>query len=210
VKTRVAIIDDEESMRDALRLWLDHSDEFQCVGSWSNPADAARDILWKKPEVTLLDLHLAKGTSIEAIAALKLLLPEMKVITLTGEEDYYWIERALKSGADGYLLKATIRGRLAGAITEALAGGCPLSGQVSRKLVNQKLQPGVGDQYFSSLTPRERLVLHEMSDGMVYKEIAAKHSISPETVRTHVRQIFKKLRVHNRTEAVLAYMKGQS
>jgi DNA-binding NarL/FixJ family response regulator len=81
---------------------------------------------------------------------------------------------------------------------------------VSRLLVNQKLQPGASSPSFSNLTPRERLILHEMSSGMVYKEIASKHSISVETVRTHARRIFQKLRVNNRTEAVLAYVRSQT
>jgi DNA-binding NarL/FixJ family response regulator len=134
LKTRVAILDDEQTMRETLRTWLEHSTEFQCVGAWSSSAEAIQEILWKKPEVALLDLHMAKGTSLETISTFKTMLPEMKVITLTGEGDYYWIERALKAGADGYLLKTTLHERLAGAIAEALAGGCPLSGEVSRFL----------------------------------------------------------------------------
>ncbi|MBG89459.1 MAG: DNA-binding response regulator [Verrucomicrobiales bacterium] len=209
VSTKVAIIDDEESVRNSIRMWLDHAEDFQCVGTWTTQLEASSEIVWKKPDVILVDLHLQHGTGIDALKAIKAGMPNIKIIMLTGEEDYYWIEQTLKAGADGYLLKSTIQERLAGAISEAMSGGLPLSGEISRALVKRELNPGASDG-FSNLTPREKLVLHEMSEGMVYKEIASKHSISLETVRTHARRIFQKIQVNNRTEAVLAYVKSRS
>lgn len=203
----VAVIDDEESVRENLRNWLNGREDFHCVGAWSGLAETAESLVWKKPTVVLLDLHMDSETGLDLLPQIKAALPTTKVIILTGEEDYYWIKQALQCGADGYLLKSGLPENLPGAIKEVLEGGSPLSGKVSRELIAQNLQNHVGPSPIDSLSPREKMVLHELSVGLVYKEIASKHEISLETVRTHARRIFRKLGVQNRTEAVLAYLR---
>ncbi|MGB0582820.1 MAG: response regulator [Limisphaerales bacterium] len=206
-KINVAVIDDEEAVRENLRNWLNVQEDFHCVGAWSGLAEMSESLVWKKPAVVLLDLHMGSQTGLDLLPQIKLAVPTTKVIILTGEEDYYWIKQALQCGADGYLLKSGLPDNLSGAVKEVLDGGNPLSGKVSRELIQNNLPCTPGPSPIDALSPREKMVLHELSVGLVYKEIAAKHEISLETVRTHARRIFRKLEVQNRTEAVLAYLR---
>jgi DNA-binding NarL/FixJ family response regulator len=206
---KVAVVDDEKTIRDLLRDWLNEQIGFQCVGAWSGISELSGALAWKKPDVILLDVHMPPDTGIDLLPRIKAVLRETRVVMLTAEEDYFWIKQALQRGASGYLLKSGMPGNLAAGINDVMAGGSPLSGRVGRQLIERHLTPADESPQLDTLSPRERLVVHELSEGMVYKEIAAKHGISLETVRTHARRIFRKLGVQNRTEAVLVYMRNQ-
>jgi len=205
---RVAIVDDEAPIRDSLRHWCNQHPGYQCVGQWLTVADALDAIAWSKPHVLLLDLHLAGTESIESIARLKEKVPDLAVLMLTGEDDYYWVEQALQRGADGYLTKMSASERLGQALRDVLQGGSPLTPDVSRKLIAEHIAKTRDTSAIDQLTPRERMVLAKLAQGLVYKEIADHCDISLETVRTHARRIFKKLNVGTKTEAVLKYLKS--
>lgn len=204
---KIAVVDDEKPIRDLLRSWLDDQAAYQCVGAWAGLSETADSMLWKKPDVMLLDVHLQSESGIDLLPRIRANRRDTKIIMLTGEDDYYYIKQALQRGADGYLLKTEMPNNLEVAISEVLRGGSPLSGIVGRQLIERNLRAEDENAPMASLSPREKLVVHELSEGMVYKEIAAKHEISLETVRTHARRIFRKLGVQNRTEAVLAYLR---
>lgn len=205
---RVAVIDDEASIRESLRHWCNWQTGFQCVGAWQTVPDALAAIPWIQPQVLLLDLHLADSESVESIPALKSKVPDMAVMMLTGEDDYYWVEQALHRGADGYLTKKNATDLLARAIRDVLLGGSPLTPDVSRKLITAHINASPDSARLDQLSPRERMVIAKLAEGMVYKEIAEHFGISIETVRTHSRRIFKKLNVGTKTEAVLKYLKS--
>lgn len=205
---RVAIVDDEAPIRDSLRHWCNQHPGYQCVGQWPTVADALDAIAWSKPHVLLLDLHLAGTESIESIARLKEKVPDLAVLMLTGEDDYYWVEQALQRGADGYLTKMSASECLGQALRDVLQGGSPLTPDVSRKLIAEHIVKTRDTSAIDQLTPRERMVLAKLAQGLVYKEIADHCDISLETVRTHARRIFKKLNVGTKTEAVLKYLKS--
>lgn len=207
IEVTVAIIDDEEDMRETVRSWLHEQQSIQCAGAWSSLKEAAERISWIKPDVILLDLHLADGDSLQGIKLIRELVPTTKIVMMTGEGDYSWIEQCLKKGADGYLLKASLPGIISVAIREVLAGGTPLSGDVARKLVEQNLPETETVNDYEKLTDRERVVLGYMAQGLGYKEIANHLELSIETVRTHSRNILTKLRAPNRTAAVVIYLK---
>lgn len=207
IEVTVAIIDDEEDMRETVRSWLHEQQSIQCAGAWSSLKEAAERISWIKPDVILLDLHLADGDSLQGIKLIRELVPTTKIVMMTGEGDYSWIEQCLKKGADGYLLKASLPGIISVAIREVLAGGTPLSGDVARKLVEQNLPETETVNDYEKLTDRERVVLGYMAQGLGYKEIANHLELSTETVRTHSRNILTKLRAPNRTAAVVIYLK---
>ena len=206
---RVAIVDDEASVRDSLRYWLNHAPGFQCVGAWNSTDDALESISWNKPNALLLDLHLLRDSSLAAIPELKKSVPNMAILMLTGEEDYFWVKQALQAGADGYLLKKNAADNLALALKDVLKGGKPLSADISRRLIQEHIAPASDDSELASLTPRERMILQKLSEGLVYKEIAHVCDISLETVRTHARRILKKLGVGTKTEAVLKFLKAR-
>jgi NarL family two-component system response regulator LiaR len=205
---RVGVVDDEPNVRDAMRYWFNQNAGFQCVGAWGSVEEAMESLRWKKPHVLLLDLHLGGKTSVGQLRAIKQALPVMAVVMLTSEEDYYWVQQALQQGADGYMLKKTAAESLGAALRDVLRGGSPLSAEISRKMIREHIAPAARNDELESLTPRERMVLQKLSEGLVYKEIADVCDISLETVRTHARRILKKLGVGSKTEAVLKYLKA--
>lgn len=203
----VAVIDDEAALRDSLRHWLNHNAGFQCIGSWASVEEALETIAWKKPEVLLLDLHLAGDPSLRHIPVLKEKAPNTEIVMLTSEEDYYWVKEALQLGARGYLLKKRAAETLGSSLRDVLRGGSPLSSEISHKMISEHIVPAGQSAGLEELTQRERMVLDKLAEGLVYKEIAAACDISLETVRTHSRRILRKLGVSTKTEAVLKYLK---
>lgn len=206
IEVTVAIIEDEEDMRETVRSWLRDQPGIQCVGAWSSLGEAVERVFWIKPDVILLDLHLADGDSLKGITTIREIVPATKIVMMTGEGDYSWIEQCLNKGANGYLLKGSLPGIIPVAIREVLTGGTPLSGAVARKLVEQNLPETETVNDYEKLTDRERVVLGYMAEGLGYKEIAGRLELSIETVRTHSRNILIKLRAPNKTAAVVIYL----
>jgi DNA-binding NarL/FixJ family response regulator len=134
-------------------------------------------------------------------------LPDTQFMMLTVLEDHDLIFRSLAAGATGYMLKKTPAAKLLEAIHELLAGGAPMSGQVARKVVAAFRHPPAPTPPESGLSPIEQSVLQKLARGLLYKEVAGEMGISISTVRTHVWHIYRKLQVHNRTEAILRYQK---
>lgn len=207
---RIVLIDDDEDLRDSVRLWINQYPAYQCVGSWASVVEAMERLAWKKPQIILLDLHLGQDTTIDSISLIRSAAPDTRIIILTGDHDYFWIKKALQNGADGYLLKSSLPDIIPVAIQESMAGGTPLSGLVSRQLLDQNLPSSPATTALQSLTARERTVLSHMSDGLEYKEIATLLNISTETTRTHARNILTKLGVPNKTTAVILYLKSRA
>lgn len=202
---RIALIDDQEGVRETIREWLGRRDGYCCVGVWDSVENALDRLGWIKPDVLLLDLHLGRSESIDQLSDIRKVIPETAILMLTGEDDYQWIRRALTSGVNGYLLKSSAPAAIPAAIEELRKGGLALSGQVARSLIDRHLVVADSEQ-LNVLTQRERQILHHMSEGRAYKEIAACLDISHQTVRTHGRNILTKLKVTSATAAVLVYL----
>jgi len=143
----------------------------------------------------------------ECVAQLSQVLPGTQFMMLTVLEDHDLIFRSLAAGATGYLLKKTPPAKLLEAIRELQAGGAPMSGQVARKVVAAFRQPPAPAAPESKLSPIEQSVLQRLARGLLYKEVAEEMDISVSTVRTHVWHIYRKLQVHNRTEAILRFQR---
>jgi DNA-binding NarL/FixJ family response regulator len=207
--TTVAIVEDNDTMRQTLREWIDHAPGMRCVCACANTKEAIANIPHHFPDVVLMDIHLPGGeTGIACTARLKGLLPKLQIIILTVYKDHDLILQALKAGACGYLLKRSSREDILRAIADVRTGGAPMTSEIARMLVETFQKPPA--QTDGNLSAREMEVVVLVAKGMTNKEIAQQLSLSFETVRNHLRHIYEKLHVRCRTEAVAKYQAGGS
>ena len=153
-----------------------------------------------------MDIGLPRMSGIECVRALKAQLPQMPVLMLTVYDEGPFLFNSLKAGANGYLLKRTVADKLLESIREAREGGVPLTRQMAAKIAEYFQQLGTVAAEVATLTRRERESLELLAQGFLYKEIADRLGISLDTVREYVRNIYAKLHVSSRTEAVVKFL----
>ncbi len=206
---RVAIVEDDEGIRSSLGNMIDRSPAYRLVCSHPDAESALKDLPQQKPQVVLMDINLPQMDGVECVRRLKSKLPEAQFIMLTVYEDSDRLFKSLMVGASGYLLKRTPTPKLLAAIREAHEGGAPMTPQIARRVVQHfaRTTPGSGVE---KLTPRENDILEQLSKGFLYKEIVENLGISMDTVRSYIRNIYEKLHVHSRTEAVVKYLNRPS
>jgi DNA-binding NarL/FixJ family response regulator len=192
----VALVEDSPGVRRSLELLLSESPGFRCQCACACAEDALRLLPANPPDVVLMDIHLPNRSGIECTARLKQLLPQVQVVMITVYTD----------SASGYLLKRSPPEKILEAITEVRHGGAPMTPEIARKVVETFKQPAGGEPAESNLTRRENEVLELLSQGFGNKEIAQNLSISADTVRYHLKQIYDKLHVRSRTEAVAKFV----
>jgi DNA-binding NarL/FixJ family response regulator len=209
-KIGVVLVEDKADMRAVVKDIINLSEECICLGAAGTPGEAREFILTMKPEVVLMDVHLnTHETGIDLIRELKPQVPATQFMIFSVFEDEDTIFDALRAGATGYLIKKTDPVDTLSAIKELAEGGAPMSRQIARKVIASYSgqiapeQPAADE--LNMLTEREREILEQLSKGLIYKEIAANVNLSPETVRKHVYNIYLKLHVSNRVEAVNRY-----
>jgi DNA-binding NarL/FixJ family response regulator len=198
----VIVVEDDQGLREQLVKILNSAVGIRCVGACPSAEEALRLVPLRRPEVVLMDIRLPGMSGIDCVAALKHSLPELQVIMLTVYEDSESIFRALKAGANGYLVKSSPPSKLLDAIRDVSKGGAPMSSPIARKVVQHfhlARTPSTGSE---DLSAREREVLDLLASGYIYKEIAEKLGIGVETVRTYVKNICEKMHVRSRLEAV--------
>jgi len=203
----IAIVEDDAGIRDNLVALLNASPGYRCIGVCPSAEDARVQIPHWKPDVVLMDINLPKMSGIECVARLKARMPDLLVLMLTVYEDGNSIIRALKAGANGYLIKRVANDKLLEAIDEVCTGGAPMSCHIARKVVQFFHEAGPSPEVSENLSPRETEILELLVAGSFFKEIADRLGISGETVRTHVNHIYRKLHVRSRTEAVVKYLR---
>jgi two-component system, NarL family, response regulator len=191
---RVLCVDDHRIVREGIALILAREPDIEVVASAANADEAVAEFKRHQPDVTLMDLRLGERNGIDAIKEIRRDYPDARIVVLTmyqGDED---IHRALSAGAATYLLKDSLSDDLIRVVREVHAGGHPIGADVRARLDQRAAQP--------TLTPREIQVLQLVSQGKRNKEIAAILGLSDDTVPVHVKNIFAKLRVNERTAAV--------
>lgn len=203
----VALVEDNEKIREGLSLLINGSPGFRCVATFSTAEEALRSLPARKPDVVLMDVHLPGMSGIECTARLKSDYPEIQVMILTVYEDDDTVFKAIVAGATGYVLKRTPPAELLEEIQELHHGGSPMTEQIARKVVQAFQQMGRSPNDTENLTEREKEILAYLAKGYHDKEIADKFFLSVQTVRTHLRNIYKKLHVRSRTEAVLKFIR---
>jgi DNA-binding NarL/FixJ family response regulator len=149
-----------------------------------------------------MDIKLPGMSGIDCVTRLKAIMPQVQIIMVTVYEDSESLFRALKAGANGYLVKSSPPKQLLEAVRDVYAGGSPMSSHIARKVVQHFHLLGPSTAEAENLSPREQQVLALLASGFIYKEIGDKLKIGVETVRTHVKSICQKMHVRNRLEAV--------
>jgi DNA-binding NarL/FixJ family response regulator len=203
---RVAMIEDDEEIRANLGDAIMAHRDFRLVGSYRDAESALKSLPEAKPRVVLMDINLPGMDGVQCVRRLKTALPEVEFIMLTVYQDSTLLIQSLMAGASGYLLKRTSPDKLLNAIREVCDGGAPMTPGMARRVVQhfQQAPPPTSD--VAKLTPREKDVLDQLARGFCYKEVADHLDIGTGTLQTHVHNIYEKLRVHSRTEAVVKYL----
>ena len=199
---RVSIIEDLRDVREGLAVLINGSPGFRCTASFRTMEDALRSINGNLPDVILTDIGLPGMTGVEGIRILKERYPDLPIIALTVYDDDERIFDALCAGASGYLLKNTPPSRLLEGLKEVASGGAPMSPEVARRVINLFREFRPPDRSPSHLTQQETELLKLIVDGHSYKTAAAKLNISTSTVSFHLQNIYNKLQVHSKSEAV--------
>lgn len=202
MKKSVIIVEDDRGLREQLVQILETARDVKCLGAYVSAEEALPQILAKNPDVVLMDIKLPGMSGIQCVAEIKKSAPAMQVIMVTVYEDSERIFRALKSGANGYLVKSSPPEQLLAAIRDVSTGGAPMSSHIASKVVRHFHLIGVSPTESENLSPREREVLDLLASGFIYKEIGDKLNIGTETVRTYVKNICQKMHVRSRLEAV--------
>jgi DNA-binding NarL/FixJ family response regulator len=204
----VSIVEDDRRVRESLSVLINGAENTRCVSVYPNAEEALDQIADKKPDVVLMDINLPGMSGIECVRKLKAQMPKVQILMLTMYEDDEKVFQSLVAGASGYLVKRTSPSELLNAIQEVHSGASPMSGKIARTVVEYfQRQQGMAAQE-EPLSKREQEILNLLAKGYRYKEIADSLSISFETVRTHLKNIYDKLHVHSRTEAVVKYLRN--
>jgi DNA-binding NarL/FixJ family response regulator len=216
---RVTIVDDNQEVRTSLEMLINGAEGFELTGSYGDLEEAIILIPLITPDVVLLDIHHGNGESgIDCIRKLRPEFPDLKFMICTVLDDAEKIFDALCAGANGYMLKRTAPAELLRALREVYDGGAPMSGLIATKVVSVFQVNDHGGSGWNplhakkgkalpDLSNRENEILQQLSQGFLYKEIAANLFISSETVRKHVYHIYEKLHVGNRVEAINKYFR---
>jgi DNA-binding NarL/FixJ family response regulator len=197
----VAIIEDNNDIREALRSLISGTNGFACTHTYSNGFDAISELPEVMPDLVMVDINMPGMTGIECVKKLKTLMPRTQFMMETVYEDDDNIFKALRAGASGYILKKTPAAKIIEALSELHNGGSPMSAEVARRVV-ASLQVNSKNDYESTLTEREKEVLKLLARGFIYKEIAAEIKVEYETVKKHIQNIYAKLHVQNKVEAL--------
>lgn len=205
----IAIVEDDAALSGILSEIVSSSPSWQLVNTFSTAEGALEGLSPDCPEVVLMDIQLPGMSGIECVGKLKAVHPEALVLMVTVYDNNERIFDALAAGASGYLLKRDAPTKLLESLEDLLAGGSPMSSAIARKVVQHFRKEPVSRNKEHNLTPRETQILELLVKGSLYKEIAWDLGIGFETVRSHIDNIYNKLHVRTRTEAVVKYLGPQ-
>jgi DNA-binding NarL/FixJ family response regulator len=198
----VALVEDDDSTREGLRLLIHGSPGFRCSGAFACVEDALSALARDVPDVLLMDINLPGMSGRKGVRVVKERWPSIEVLVLSVYGEQESVFESICNGAAGYLLKKTAPARLLEAIREAREGGAPMSPEIARKVVTlfrKTARPEPGEV---RLTPRELQLLSLLAEGHGYQEAADRLVVSVHTVRNYIRSIYEKLHVHSKSEAV--------
>ena len=206
---KIGIIEDNKKIRQLIQRYLDMQDGMEC----SIAVESVEEMLeyldsYSKPDVLLMDIQLPGMSGIEGMKVFQEKFPEIEIIMLTVYHDSHKIFDSLKAVASGYLLKHTSLPEIKEAIDLLLSGGAPMSPQIARKVITHFNESGQKKSE-SNLTAREQDIVNGLVDGLSYKMIADRLNISIDTVRAHIRNMYKKLHVNSKAEVIAKSLRGE-
>ncbi len=209
MEIKVLIFEDNLSLRNSLYQLINGSEGFKCVGAIENCSNLIKDVQDSDPDVVLMDIQMPGLNGIDAVKILREKFPYLKIMMQTIFDDSEKIFQSIYAGASGYILKNTSPVRFLEFIKETYEGGAPMSPSVASKVLSMvKMNEPPSKENFN-LSEREKEVLSYLVKGLSYGRIGEKCFISLDTVRTHIRNIYEKLHVHSKAEAVAAAIKGK-
>lgn len=206
-KKNICIVEDKPDLREAMNMMIQLTDSYSLGGSFANAEEAIKKIPGINPDAVLMDINLPGASGIQCVNVLKAKFPEMLFLMCTAYEDDHKIFDSLKAGASGYILKTEGPQHIIDALDDMIAGGSPMSSNIARKVVASFTSLAKANAIIESLSEREKMVLEHLAKGLIGKEVADALDISWGTVRKHVQNIYKKLQVNTRVEAVNLYLK---
>lgn len=198
----VALVEDDRAVREGLGMLINGTPGYVCTGAYRSVEEALRSMGQHVPDVLLLDIQLPGMSGSAGVRVLQEKYPRLEIIMLTVLAEQDKVFESICNGACGYLLKETPPAKLLEAIREAQQGGAPLSPEIARKVVRLFQQTGPPEKFDERLTPQELRLLKLLVQGYSYQRAADQLGISLNTVRDHVREIYRKLHVHSKSEAV--------
>jgi len=206
---QVGIIEDNKKIRQLMQRYLDMQEDMSCLVA-TESVEEMLDYLtnYPHPNVLLMDIQLPGMSGIEGMKIIQQKYPDIEIIMLTVYHDSHKIFDSLKAGASGYLLKHTSLPEIKNAIELLMQGGAPMSPQIARKVITHFNDRGQKQQE-SNLTNREQDIVNGLVDGLSYKLIADRLGISIDTVRAHIRNIYKKLHVNSKAEVIAKSLRGE-
>ena len=206
---RVIIYEDNSDLRDVLSQLVNETVQLECVGEFGDSRELEKQLAATKPDVVIMDIDLPYRNGIETTQLIKESHPHVAVLILTVFEDDVKIFNAICAGADGYLLKNSKSEKIIESIFEITRGGSPMSPMVARKVLETfKVNKPVADKKYD-LSARELEILELLTRGLNYKAIASHCYISTDTVKFHTKNIYEKLQVHSKAEAVSVAIKNR-
>ncbi|HNQ12394.1 MAG TPA: response regulator transcription factor [Bacteroidia bacterium] len=199
---KLSIVEDQKDIREMLEALFKGSSNIQFQKSFADAESALNELPDLNSEVVLVDIQLPGKTGIDLIKQLSESMQSTQFIVCSSIEDSETIFEALRAGANGYILKSETPSKLVESVYEVQNGGSPISTQIARKVIGSFKDKEVPSSDWKNLSNREKEILDLLSKGFRYKEVAIKLFISTDTVRTHIRNIYEKLQVNSRTEAL--------
>jgi DNA-binding NarL/FixJ family response regulator len=206
---KIAIIEDNNALRKNLENLFNQTEGMKTVLSLSNLLNVISELSKQIPDIILMDIGLPHISGIEGVHTVKSSYPQIQVMMFTVFEDDEKIFEAIRAGASGYLLKKTPPEEIVASIQELFHGGAPMSASIARKVIQSFQTKPASRLVDYNLTTREKEILYSLVEGLSYKKIAEKYFVSISTVRTHICNVYQKLHVNSKSEAVAKVLKRQ-
>ncbi len=202
-KIPVLIFEDTDSLRNSLTLLVNKTDKYAVLGAYPNCSEVSKAIIEHNPKIVLMDIDMPEVDGIEGLQIIKEINPDIHVVMITVFDHDEHVFKAMQNGADGYLLKKSSPSNIIKGMDEVLAGGAPMTPTIARKVLSLFASLKKKPENQHGLTPKETEVLKLLVEGFSYKMVANAMDITIETVRSHIKKIYRKLQVNSMSEAVV-------
>lgn len=205
----VLLYEDNPQLREGLTMLIDSSDGFKVLAGYKDCTEVEAQVNAWNPDVILMDIDMPGMSGIDGLRKIRQANGTVKVLMLTVFDDNKNVFEAIKSGANGYILKKTPPVKLLEFITDATTGGAPMTSSIATQVLKMFSEVNIPKNETYNLSQREKEVLQLLTEGYSYKMIGAEMYIAIDTVRSHIKKIYEKLHVNSKSEAVARAFKDR-